>query len=86
MLCSVLLGFKLLHRAVSGARFLTEVVFECDIDHRRSVAVTWTLCASASYTRCSGCTSVYLCAASLQNLAVSQDFSSPPSVPLGRSC
>ena len=30
---------KLLDRAVSGARFLTRGVFECDISHRRSVAV-----------------------------------------------
>ena len=30
---------KLLDRAVRGARFLTEGVFECDISHRRSVAV-----------------------------------------------
>ena len=30
---------KLLDRAVSGARFLTGGVFECDICHRRSVAV-----------------------------------------------
>ena len=30
---------KLLDRAVSGARFLTGVVFDCDISHRRSVAV-----------------------------------------------
>ena len=30
---------KLLDRAVSGARFLTGGVFECGIDHRRSVAV-----------------------------------------------
>ena len=30
---------KLLDRAVSGARFLTGGVFECDIVHRRSVAV-----------------------------------------------
>ena len=29
----------LLDRAVSGARFLTGGVFECDISHRRSVAV-----------------------------------------------
>ena len=28
---------KLLDRAVSGARFLTGGVFECDIDHHRSV-------------------------------------------------
>ena len=31
--------FKLLDRAVSTARFLTVGVFECDITHRRSVAV-----------------------------------------------
>ena len=30
---------ELLVRAVSDARFLTEGVFECDISHRRSVAV-----------------------------------------------
>ena len=30
---------KLLDRAVSGARFLTGGVFECDISHRRSVTV-----------------------------------------------
>ena len=30
---------KLLDRAVSGARFLTGGVFECDIAHRRSVTV-----------------------------------------------
>ena len=30
---------KLLDRAVSGARFLTGGVFECDIAHRRYVAV-----------------------------------------------
>ena len=30
---------KLLDRAVSGPRFLTGCVFECDISHRRSVAV-----------------------------------------------
>ena len=33
----------LLDCAVSGARFLTEGVFECDIVHRRSVAVLWML-------------------------------------------
>ena len=47
---------------------------------------TWTVCASASYTRCPGRTSVYLFAASLQNLAVPQDFYSPLSVPLERYC
>ena len=30
---------KLLDRAVSGSQFLTGGVFECDISHRRSVAV-----------------------------------------------
>ena len=30
---------KLLDRAVSGARFLPGGVFECDIAHRRSVAI-----------------------------------------------
>ena len=34
---------KLLDRAVSGARFLTGGVFECDISRRRSVAVLCTL-------------------------------------------
>ena len=34
---------KLLERAVSGASFLTGRVFECDISHRRSVAVLWML-------------------------------------------
>ena len=38
--CSAADGhLKLLDRAVSGARFLTASVFECDIAHRRSVAV-----------------------------------------------
>ena len=32
---------KLLDRSVSGARFLTGNVFECDIAHRRSVAVLY---------------------------------------------
>ena len=35
---------------------------------------------------CSGRTSVYLCTASLQNLAVPDDFYSPLSVPMERSC
>ena len=30
---------KIMYRAVSGARFLTGSVFECDISHRRSVPV-----------------------------------------------
>ena len=32
-------NLKRLDRAVSGARFITGGVFECDIAHRRSVAV-----------------------------------------------
>ena len=40
---------KLLDRAVSGARFLTVSVFECDIAHRRSVAV---LCMLYYKIRC----------------------------------
>ena len=32
-------NLKLIDRAVSGARFLTGGVFECDLAHRRSVAV-----------------------------------------------
>ena len=47
---------------------------------------TWTVCASAGYTRCSGRTSVYLCASLLQNLAAPQGFYFPLSVPLERSC
>ena len=35
---------KLLHRADSGARFLTGGEFECDIAHHRSVAVLCMLC------------------------------------------
>ena len=35
---------KLLDRAVSGARFLTRGLFECDIAHRRSVAVLCIFC------------------------------------------
>ena len=90
-------GLKLLDRAVSGARFITGGVFECDLSHRRSVAVlcmlfkircnpVHSLSASASYRRCSGRTSVHLCTASLQNLAVQQDFYSLLSVTLQRSC
>ena len=35
---------KLLDRVVSGAQFLTGGVFECDIAHRRSVALLYMLC------------------------------------------
>ena len=152
--------FKLMNRALSGARFLTGGVFECDISHRRSVVVLCMLykircnpmhplngalpgpyvlvrvtrCAlvayrytyapprcwtsqylltsiplsvslwndladpvlivwdyriplhSAGYKLCSGCISVYLCAASLLNLSIPLYFYSPLSVPLERSC
>ena len=96
---------KLLYRAVSGTQFLTGGVFECDISHRRSVAVLCMLykircnpvhplngalpgpyVRSRGYMRCSGRTSVHLCTASLQNLAVQQDFYSLLGVPLERSC
>ena len=96
---------KLLDRAVSGARFLIGGAFECDISHRRCVAV---LCMVYKI-RCNPvhplngaipgpCVPVlvtrgalvahryYLCTASLQNLAVQQDFYSILSVPLERSC
>ena len=38
---------------------------------------TGAVCASAGYTWCCGRTSEYLCASSLQNLTVLQDFYSP---------
>ena len=97
---------KPLDRAVSGARFLTGGVFECDIAHRQSVSVLCMLykirCnpmyplndappgqygpVRVTRTWCSGRTSVYLCAASLQNLAVPQDYGCPLIVSLERSC
>ena len=92
---------KLLDRAVSGARFLTGSVFECDISHRRSVAVLCMLykircnpvhplngaLPGPYVTVCaSGRTSVHLCTASLQNLAVQQDFYFLLGVLLERSC
>ena len=75
-------------------------VCECDIAHRRSVAVYRVccirsgvsrctllmvlyldcICARAGYTLCYCCTTLYLCASSLQNLAVQQDFYFPHSV------
>ena len=69
---------KLLDRVVSGDRFLTEGVFECDIAHRQFVAVLCKLYTiSAGYTRCSGRTSVYLCSSVRQNLAVAENLYSP---------
>ena len=58
----------------------------CNPVHPSSSWCTWTVCASAGYTRCSGRTSVHLCTASLQNLAVRQDLYSLLGVPLERSC
>ena len=91
---------KLLDRAVSGALFLTGVVFECDIFHCRSVAV---LCMLYKF-RCKlvqplngalpeqyvpvqvrAALVAHRCTASLQNLAVQQDFYSLLSVPLEQS-
>ena len=95
---------KLLDRAVSGARFLTGGVFECNIAllsvdpwqsfvcfirpgvTRCNPCSTWTVCASAGDTRFSGRTSVHLCTATLQNIAVLHDFYSPIGVLLERSC
>ena len=39
LFCSMVLGFKLLDSVVSSASFWTGGLFECDIVHRRSVAV-----------------------------------------------
>ena len=91
---------KQLDREVMGAWFQTGGVFEWDIAHRRSVAVLCELnnfscnpvhplnCALPGPkvpVRVSGCTSAYLCAASLQNIAVWQDVYSHLSVPLERT-
>ena len=38
------------------------------------------VCATAGYTLCIGLTSIYVCASSLQNLAVEQDFNSSLSI------
>ena len=51
---------KLLDRAVSGARFLTGGVFECDIAHRRSVAVLCMLYKITSVKRCTLLMVLYL--------------------------
>ena len=93
---------KLLDHVVSGASFLTGVMFECDLAHCRSVAVlcvlykircnpyssrcsTRAVCAGAGYTRRRDRASVHLCASSLQNLAVPQDFYSSVSISVERS-
>ena len=86
---------KLLNRAVSGARFLTGGVFECDIAHRRSVICV--CCIRSGVNRCTRLMMRYLdrmCQCGLhavpwshigilmRHLAVLQDFCSP----LERSC
>ena len=63
---------------------LFSVAFNCGV--WQSCLIGQWSCASASFAQCPGCTSVYLSAASLQNLAVPQDFYSPLSVPLEWSC
>ena len=51
---------KLLDRTVSGARFLTGSVFECDITHRRSVAVLCVLYIRSGVIRCTLLLVLYL--------------------------
>ena len=87
----------LLDRAVSGARFLTGGVFECDIAHRRSVAILCML----SKIRCNRTrplngalpgpyVRVQVIRGALvaywYTYAVPQDFCSTFSVPLERFC
>ena len=107
LFCRLVLGCRytpkiILDRVVSSASFLTGGVFECDLAHRRSVAV---LCMLYKI-RCNPMhplfgalpvpyvpvrvtrgarTSVHICASSLQNLAVSPDFSSLVSISVERS-
>ena len=50
---------KLLYREISGTRFLTAGVFECDIAHRRSVAVLL-CCIRSGVTRCTLLIVLYL--------------------------
>ena len=92
---------KLLDRVVSGARFLTGSVFECDIAHRRSVSVLWigtgvTWCTLFMVLNlCRMCHRGYhavlwshigmLMSLSLQNLTVQQDLYSPLSVNVERA-
>ena len=76
-------------RAVSGARFLTGGVFECDSSHRRSVAVLcmlYKIGCNPVHPLINGALPEHLCTASLQNIAVQQDFYSLIGVPLERSC
>ena len=95
----------ILDRLVSEANFSTVGVLECDIAHRRSVAVLCMLykvgcnqmqplygalpgaymCHGASYMLFFGRTSLHLCASSVQNLAVPQEFDSFVSISVERS-
>ena len=88
---------KLLDRAVSGARFLTGGVLECDIAHRRSVAafcMPYKIRCKAMHPLNGALPGPYvpvhksrdLCTASLQNLEVQQDFYSFLGVPVEWSC
>ena len=91
---------KLLDRAVCGARFLTGGVFECDIAHRRSVAVLCMLymiswspmhpldgALPGTFVPVRVHVEPWLHIGILMSyLAVKQDFCSPLSVFLERSC
>ena len=76
---------KLLDCVVSGSSFLAGGVFECQIAHRRTVAV---LCMLYKI-RCNPIHPLYgalhLCAFSLQNLSVPQDFYCPISISVDQS-
>ena len=89
---------RLLDRVVSGASFLTGGVFECDLAHRRSVAVLCMLRCDPMHPLCGALpvpyvpvrvtrdrTSVHLCASSLQILAISPDFCFLISISVERS-
>ena len=58
----------------------------CDLVHPLNGALPGPYVPVRVYTRCSDNTSVHLCTASLQNLAVQQDFYSLLGVPLERCC
>ena len=86
---------KLLGRAVSGSphRVFVDPWQSCVFFIRSGVTRRTLLMVlyldrmcQPGYTRCSGRASVHLCTASLQNLAVQQDFYSILGVPLERSC
>ena len=57
----------------------------CSPIHNLCGALT-AVCVSAGYTLCFGRKSVYLCAYSLQNLAVPQDMYCPLEISVERSC